>query len=106
VLACQGDHDAALTKAQEIKGDRPVDGPLAYGLACVYARATAAAQGKEADHHAAGAIEWLGKARAAGFFKDPSWVAYLPMDPDLAALQTRPEFQKLLAEAPPQPKKP
>src|SRR5262249_7893389 len=43
------------------------------------------------------AVEFLGKARAVGYFAAPSTVEYLKQDKDFSPLKTRAEFQKFLA---------
>jgi hypothetical protein len=79
-----------------------------YNLACLSALSSAAV-GKDAslpqadrdqlaERHAAQAVERLGQAQAAGFFKDPAKIEHLKKDADLDPLRSRDDFKKLLKE--------
>jgi tetratricopeptide (TPR) repeat protein/tRNA A-37 threonylcarbamoyl transferase component Bud32 len=107
-LAHLGDHAQAVAEAREVLAAPDPPGFLLFNAACVFARAsTAAAQdlnlprdkaAQEAERHAAGAVELLGKARTSGFLKGPADAGLLKKDPNLASLRLRPDYRKLLAE--------
>jgi tetratricopeptide (TPR) repeat protein len=113
-LARLGDHTRAVAEAAALTQDKPA-AALGYNLACLWSLCSAAVGRDEklpgaertrlAGEYAARALVLLTRAREAGLFKNPSWVAQLKKDPDLDALRQRDDFKKLLAEleAPPVP---
>jgi hypothetical protein len=63
-------------------------------------------EGEElAGEYAGRGLALLGRARQAGFFKDPAAAARLHKDADLDALRARPDFRKWLAEVEKEQKK-
>jgi hypothetical protein len=111
------DRQAGLLELLYRRGEIGVGINLALGclrelvrddLACVYALSSAAA-GKDAalpqvgrdrlrEQYAARAVELLGKAQAAGFFKNQASVDQLKKDTDLDSVRSRTDFQKLLGD--------
>jgi tetratricopeptide (TPR) repeat protein len=103
-----GEHGRAVTEAEELL--RRPDAPplLTYGTAKVFALAAAAAhqdrklpvaeRDKACGQYATRATEYLRKAQAAGYFKEPATVQQLKQDPDFKALESQLEFRKLLAD--------
>jgi serine/threonine protein kinase/tetratricopeptide (TPR) repeat protein len=87
-------HDAIklLGERQALQAKRGPDHPdMLYNIACLYATIA-----KSSDHAAeAGvAVEWLKKAIAGGYKK----AQLMKTDPDLAALQDRDDFKKVVAD--------
>jgi tetratricopeptide (TPR) repeat protein len=105
--ARSGQPREVTAEVRQLARSSPPTGMLAYNLACVYARATAAiaadpAIGKQeksrlVDQYVTQAIDWLSKSRA-GYLKSRRSIQYLKEDPDLDSLRSRPEFKRFLAE--------
>jgi len=105
-LAQAGEHAAATATAEQLAKLGAVSGDWLYSLACVEARAVTAAaadaklvpeeQRLLAEGYAARGIEFLEKARLAGYFRAPANRAKLKTDRDLAPLRSHPDFEKLL----------
>jgi serine/threonine-protein kinase len=110
-LAKAGDHGEALRQAKQLdalpgltEGDR-------YDLACVYAvAAQAAAQDgarplpertKSAEQSAQSAVARLRRAAAGGYFREPSALADLDRDSDLAFLREREDYRRFRGELKP-----
>jgi tetratricopeptide (TPR) repeat protein len=87
-LARLGVSARAVAEADALARRPKLTSGQCYNLAGAYARAGRPER----------ALEWLGKARAAGYFADPTVVEQLRQDGDFEALKARPEFQKFLAE--------
>lgn len=81
------DYASARQKLLEASSRFPDDAVVAYNFACVLA------QSGEADE----ALYQLGGALG----RDPSLAAHARDDEDLASLHDRPQFQRLMAQAPP-----
>jgi tetratricopeptide (TPR) repeat protein len=98
----------ALAEANDLAARNDLSAEGLYHLACVFARCAAKADRPPSqDAHADRAIELLARAHAAGFFKAPFQREHVAKNPDLAALRSRADFQKLLGKInrPPQPGK-
>jgi hypothetical protein len=113
--------DQGLELAERLANDFPgvplyekVLGGLDYNAACWYAHSSAGpmtgsppdSRGTAAEQGAVRAVEYLRKARQAGFFNDPKMVDTVITDTDLAPLRSRPDFQRLIAELNQRPAKP
>jgi hypothetical protein len=104
MLAGRGDHARATAEAEVVARLGGLGDTNLYNIACVFSRSSAAAakdgkltpadrtklKAQYADH----AIEFLHQAVAQGFQN----AAALKSDPDLAALRSREDFQKLVQE--------
>jgi tetratricopeptide (TPR) repeat protein len=115
-LARAGKAESARAEAEKLRAGKD-EGPAHYVCACVEALALAAAQRDDkqpaaarergAAEHAGRAMHWLEQARAHGFFDEAARRQGVLGDPDLRALQARPEFQnfckRLPAAGPPFP---
>jgi tetratricopeptide (TPR) repeat protein len=111
-LARAGQAENARAEAEKLRGGKD-EGPALYACACVEALALAAVQQDEKqpaaarERGAARAVYWLEQARARGFFDEAPRRQGVLGDPDLRALQARPEFQNfckgLPAVGPPAP---
>jgi hypothetical protein len=55
-------------------------------------------RGKRTDEYASRALEQLGRAASAGYFKEPKKIQDLKDNPDLAGLRSRKEYQLWLAQ--------
>jgi hypothetical protein len=110
VLARTGDHRRAAAEAATLAELAPganSPGSREYNLACVLALAAEAARGDAAlapadrasagERYAARAVALLGRARDAGFFRDPAKVTQMDRDADLIPLRPRADFQALRA---------
>jgi serine/threonine-protein kinase len=107
-LAQMGKHAEATAEARALAAKAPGGEALLYQAACVHAHALAAVRNDAklpqaereqcADRYAAGAVELLREAQAAGYFKTSAEVRHLKKDRDLDALRARDDFGKLLQE--------
>jgi tetratricopeptide (TPR) repeat protein len=112
IWAQRGDHARAVQEVEALAATRELSENNLYNLACVYARAAAAAGKDEKlpaaersrfqDRYATQAVDSLRQAVARGFRNLPG----LQNDPDLEAVRGRPEFQKLVQELEEKVKKP
>jgi serine/threonine protein kinase len=112
-LALSGDHRGAADAARLIGSEGSPAADFCYNLACVYALSIAAVDGDRIrptderqgakDEYCAVAIDWLSKAKAAGFFDCEQARVHLVRDRDLDPLRSSAAFQKFAAElsAPP-----
>ena len=108
VRAYAGDRDAALAEANELAAGAGPAAALLYDLARVHAALSSAAgnyprlapdrREQAVTQGAARALELLGRARTAGYFRHSAQVDRMRDDPDLEPLRPRAEFQKLLDE--------
>jgi serine/threonine-protein kinase len=99
-----GRHAEAAAQAKRLAG-KGLPAWFSYEVARVFALAGRAVQADETislmerarltDEYATGAIDALERARAAGYFHDPTRRARLQTDPDLAGLHGRERFQRL-----------
>lgn len=111
-LACAlgraGDHAAAVAEAEQLEKNQASRGTSPYHLARIYSLASLAVardsalpetdRNKQADRYAGRALDYLGKAAAAGYFKHPANLARLKKDPDLDALRSHEVFKQLIAD--------
>jgi len=107
-LARSGDHAAASAVAAKLEKLPGETGENLYNSACIYALSSAAAgrdtklaaavRKKLASQYGARAVELLGKAGAAGYFKNPAQIVHMKKDTDLEPLRNRTDFKKFLAE--------
>ena len=113
-LAERGHHAGAAESGEKLAGlVPPKDQPSAkatnlYNAACLLSLSSSAAAGDKklpepkrkelAERYAVRAVELLGQARLAGFFKNPKNIAHLTKDSDLGALRTRADYKKFLHE--------
>jgi tetratricopeptide (TPR) repeat protein len=105
-LAVTGAHARPAAEADELVRDRALSATGLYNLACVWALASAAAQGdaklaeadrvRLAERHAARAVELLTRAQAQGYFKGAKEVGGMSEDTDLGSLRPRADFQRLV----------
>ncbi len=115
-LARANDYVRAMAEVEELAKAKEPSGGTLYDLACTTSLASAAVrrdtqlakpeQAKLAEKYALRAIEFLTKARDAGYFKDGSKIALMKKDTDIDPLRSRPDFQKFLAELETPPKEP
>jgi eukaryotic-like serine/threonine-protein kinase len=82
----------ALRDAAELEASPSLGGTALCRLADVHALA---ASGKN-DQQTARALELLSKAKAAGYFTDPTNVTAVKEDEDLGDVRSRPEFRSLI----------
>jgi serine/threonine protein kinase len=102
------DHTGNAAKADELASQPKASAFLAYNAACVNARSAAVVRedkklsaaeiDKLSEQYAAKALEWLRKARAAGYFRDTADVKGLKTESDLACLRDRDDFKSWLTE--------
>jgi serine/threonine-protein kinase len=107
-LARLGQHERAVSDARAVVAQGTPSGGLLAGAARVQALAAAAVRRddklppaereRRAESYAAGALELLNRARAAGYFKSPAEIEPLKDHSDFEPLRTREGFQKLLRE--------
>jgi serine/threonine protein kinase len=99
-LVRAGESARATQSADELLAAPKPPAGILYDAACVFALAAAAARDDSPlrERHAARAVELLGRARAAGYFRPAARVEHLKKDDDLAALRDRDDFRNLLAE--------
>jgi hypothetical protein len=70
-----------------------------YGAACIYAAVSASrTDPAEAEQLKADAVDFLRRANAARFFRQPIKLDDLKRNADLGPLRQREEFQKLLRD--------
>jgi tetratricopeptide (TPR) repeat protein len=103
----QGDYERAVAEADAI-ARATTEGDRLYAAACVHARASAAAgedtrlpspeQARRAEQYTAHAVEYLARARKAGYFQTADKVQHLSKDDDLAALRARADFKQLVSD--------
>jgi serine/threonine-protein kinase len=106
-LAHLGDHVRAIAEVNELADKARGDGEVLYHAACVHALSSAAAlqdirlaptdRALRAERYAVEAVELLRKARAASYFNGPARIGQLIKDVNLAPLQSREDFRKLMA---------
>jgi serine/threonine protein kinase/tetratricopeptide (TPR) repeat protein len=104
VLAGRGDHARATEEANAVARHERLGHVIHYNIACVFALSSAGAEhdgnftpadrARLKTQYADRAMEFLHQAVAKGFENAPA----LKSDPDLAALRSREEFQKLVQE--------
>jgi serine/threonine protein kinase/tetratricopeptide (TPR) repeat protein len=103
-LAGRGDHARATAEANAVGRQEGLGQSNDYNIACVFALSSAAAgndsklapadRTRLKEQYADGAMEFLRRAVAKGYRNAPS----LKIDPDLAPLRSREDFQKLVQE--------
>jgi serine/threonine protein kinase/tetratricopeptide (TPR) repeat protein len=104
-LARMGRHASAMTEVDKLDSQPSLSALYLYNLACVCSLCSAAArrdtalakaeQDNRAEQYAARAIEFLKKARTAGYFKSAAAMEGMRKDKDLDAVRQRPDFQEL-----------
>jgi serine/threonine protein kinase len=116
-LARMGQPDPAMTEVDALAARPSLSATDLYDLACVCslcsaairsdAQLTTAERDRRADPSAARAVEFLKKAKAAGFFKSAAQFEEMRKDKDLDVLRGRQDFQELFPLSPTkdQPKK-
>jgi tetratricopeptide (TPR) repeat protein len=102
-----GQFDNAAAEADEM-GARATTGDALYNIACILAVASAATRDaardpsasshEAADRRASSAIDYLLKAKDAGFFRQVENVNLIETDHDLDALRGMPGFQRFLLD--------
>jgi hypothetical protein len=98
-LALAGDLVRATTEAERLAGRSALPGQPAYVLARVYALCAArTTDSAGASRHAARGAELLGRALAAGYFRDPVRVSQCKADAVMTHVMKTPEARRLLAE--------
>lgn len=97
-LARAGETAKATQAADQALAAPKPNGRIWYDAACVFAVSAAApTDDKElCERYAARAVELLGLARAAGYFRQPGTVENMKKDTDLDALRQRDDYRKLL----------
>jgi tetratricopeptide (TPR) repeat protein len=111
VLAAGGEHARAAAEAEAAAAAAGRSGGILFNAACALARAAAAAarprhpeadeQAGSAARYADRAMDLLGEAETAGFFKLPANAEQLQKDDDLQSLRDRDDFKKLVARVAP-----
>jgi serine/threonine protein kinase/Tfp pilus assembly protein PilF len=101
------DHLRAVADANEVAKSAAIAPVDLYNLACVYSLAMAAGRENSkstpaerhrlAEQYTQRAIEFLGKARDAGFFNDKKQIEQLKKDTDLEPIRSNSAFKKLVA---------
>jgi tetratricopeptide (TPR) repeat protein len=101
------DHALLAAKAGELANRPKASAFLFYNAACVLARSSALVRDDSnlpsteranlAEQYAKQALDWLGKAQAAGYFKDPLLRKQLTTESDLSALRERDDFKQWLS---------
>jgi hypothetical protein len=101
-----GQHGPAMSEVDALAVRPSMSAADLYNLACVCslcsgaarrdAQLTKAERDRRADPYAARAVEFLKKAKDAGFFKSAAAVENMKKDNDLDALHGRKDFQTLL----------
>jgi len=109
-LARMGQHGPAITEVDVLAARKSMSANNLYNLACICSLCSAAVrrdtqlnkaeQNQKADQYAALAIDFLKKAKAAGFFKPADVIEDVRKDKDLDALRQRRDFQELFPEPP------
>jgi tetratricopeptide (TPR) repeat protein len=107
-LVRMGDHRRGVAVVGAVSGSETLTGALLYNSACVYSLAAAAASKDEtlaaaereklADEYARQAVAHLGQAHKQRLFRSQAMREQLRQDPDLAAVRSRDDFKRLLAE--------
>jgi tetratricopeptide (TPR) repeat protein len=95
-LARRGEAAKALPEAAELAGRQDLPGNVCYNLACFYALSSRKADGTQDEQRGADAIRLLGRAEAAGYFRNAQTVTHAKNDEDLKPLQGREDFRKLI----------
>jgi serine/threonine-protein kinase len=96
-------HAEALQAADAWVEKKGLSGDALYDLARVYALCVARTEGepatadKQIEQHATRALDFLQRARSAGFFSSPANRESWKRDRDFDPLRTRPDFKKLVA---------
>jgi len=100
VLLRQGKLADAAVTAEKLAALEPLSQSNLYNAACGCALCAGAAKAdaSQAERYAARALELLGQAKAAGFFKTPAKIALLKRVKDLDPLRERADFKEFLAE--------
>ncbi len=100
-LARAGRPAEAFAEAESIAGSGDRGAIDFYNMACVASlcAAQAGASGVVADAYASKAMEWLGRARSLGLFRDPGLIDAVDRDTDLAFLRSRRDFQLFRLDA-------
>jgi serine/threonine-protein kinase len=95
-----GRHAEAATLAASLVDDKDLDGEALYTLASTFAACAAVTSLDPAQRsrHAEQALSLLGRAAAAGYFKEPALLKQLQTDPILDPLRQRDDFKKLLRQ--------
>jgi hypothetical protein len=89
----------AAQEAEAYQQGELLHSSLCYWFALIHAAAVPASdQSRDADRHAARAVELLTRAHTMGYFGVPSRVTRLHKERELDPLRGRADFQKLLAE--------
>jgi serine/threonine-protein kinase len=107
-LARSGQHARADAEAAEMLRSPGLTDEALYFLACAYSQAAGAVRkdtqvsvaqrDRLAERYAAAALEMLAKARAAGWFNDPSHLPTMMDDDDFTPLKEHAGFRKFVAE--------
>jgi tetratricopeptide (TPR) repeat protein/tRNA A-37 threonylcarbamoyl transferase component Bud32 len=96
-----GEFGKAIADVDALTASAKPSGSLYYNSACVYALAAAAAISTDtrlAEQHATRAVQFLTRARSERNFAEAANAKLLRTDKDLAALRSRADFKKLVAE--------
>jgi tetratricopeptide (TPR) repeat protein len=107
-VARSGKHREAALEALDVGGKDSVipltlvNSAFAHAIAATVVRTdeqlAAAERDRLAEEYAAQAVALLSRAAAKDYYKAPAARAQLKTDPELAVLQARPDFKKLLAD--------
>jgi serine/threonine-protein kinase len=106
-LARAGEHLRAVQQAEQVARIDNLPGPLAAGLAGVYAVSAQVAareagrplaeRDKRSEQYARAAVALLERARQAGYFADRQGAQWLKKDAELDFLRPRDDFRQLLS---------
>src|SRR5262249_25428170 len=104
-LARNNDHNRVFTLINELTADKTTTGEVFYQLACLCGRAAGRLPEKQSmrEEYGARGVALLGRAQAAGLFKNPARVEQLLKEESLVPLHSRADFQKLIGEINPVP---
>jgi tetratricopeptide (TPR) repeat protein len=96
----KGDYAKVVADAVTLSQVKVAKDKAVYDAARVCALASAAIKkdAKLADQYATRAVELLGKAREAGYFKEAIDVEHMQKDSDLDSLRSRDDYNKLVAD--------
>jgi serine/threonine-protein kinase len=94
----RGDHAAVMGELGRLESRKELPGAQAYRLARVAALASAAAgpDAVRAEEYAHRAVALLGRAEAAGYFRQPGVLPQVRTDADLDPLRQRSDFRALM----------
>ena len=99
-LVKAGEPAKATQATEEVLTTAKLPGDVLYDAACVFGLSAGAVKddAKLLEKYAARAVEILGRAQDAGFFRQPEKVEHMKRDADLDTLRQREDYRKLLTQ--------